>query len=288
LQVGVAYPQIELHGSAADLRTFADAVADAGLDHLLMYDHVLGAKHADRVPPLVGSYTERDPFHEPLTALSYVAARQERLGLATGVLVLPQRQTALVAKQAAELANLSGGRFRLGVGTGWNYVEYAALGQDFAGRGARLDEQVRLLRLLWSEPVVDFDGEFHTIERAGLNPLPAKPPPVWFGGYSAPAWRRGARLGDGYIFAGKVRGHADAAQQWAQVQDLVVAAGRDLASYGADVLVKSRDAAAAADEIRQWAALGGTHATIVTMGNGFQTVGQHIDLINAIAQQLNT
>ena len=163
MQIGVVYPQIELGGNPEAVRRIGRAVEELGFDHLLAYDHVLGAVHAERQPPLSGPYTEADPFHDPLVMFAYLAGLTERLGFVTGVLILPQRQTALVARQAADVDLLSGGRLRLGVGIGWNHVEYVALGQDFATRGAREEEQIGLLRRLWSEPVVDFDGRFDHI-----------------------------------------------------------------------------------------------------------------------------
>jgi probable F420-dependent oxidoreductase len=279
LRLGAAYPTTELSGDVSALRDFARAIEDAELRHLTLYDHVLSVVHEDRSPPLRGSYTERHPFHEPLTALTYIAARQERLELATGVLILPQRQTAIVAKQATELMNLSGGRLRLGVGTGWNHVEYGGLGQDFASRGQRLDEQLELLRLLWAQPVVDFEGRFDRIDRAGINPLPVAPPPIWVGGFSPPAWRRAARWGDGHIFVGGARDSPSAPEQWNSVQELVQAEGRDLEQFGADLYVRMGDPAAAADEILDWESRGGTHATIITMDRGFTSIGEHIDFV---------
>src|SRR5262249_52891598 len=157
----------------------------------------LGAVHEDRIPPLWGPYDENDPFHDPFVLFAYLAGRTERLAFVTGVLVLPQRQTALVAKQAADLALLSGDRFRLGVGVGWNPVEYTGLGQDFATRGLRLDEQIGLLRRLWGEPVVSFEGRFDAIDRAGTVPRPRRLIPIWLGGWVEAALRRAARLGDG-------------------------------------------------------------------------------------------
>src|SRR5271154_5397908 len=135
MDIGVAYPQIELHGDPIAVGQFGRAVEDLGFDHLLAYDHVLGAVHADRTPKLLGPYTERDPFHDPFVMFAYLAGITERIGFATGILVLPQRQTALVARQAADVDLLSAGRLRLGVGIGWNDVEYQALGQDFTTRG---------------------------------------------------------------------------------------------------------------------------------------------------------
>jgi alkanesulfonate monooxygenase SsuD/methylene tetrahydromethanopterin reductase-like flavin-dependent oxidoreductase (luciferase family) len=157
MQIGVVYPQIELGGDPAAVRRIGRATEELGFDHLLAYDHVLGAMHEDRIRPLVGPYTERDPFHDPLVMFGHVAAVTERIGFVTGILVLPQRQTALVARQAADVDLLSGGRLRLGVGIGWNH-EYEALGENFGTRGAREEEQISLLRRLWTEPVVDLVG----------------------------------------------------------------------------------------------------------------------------------
>ena len=147
MQIGVVYPQIELRGDPTAVRRIGRAVEDLGFDHLLAYDHVLGAVHADRTPELTGPYTEHDPFHDPFVMFAYLAGITERLRFATGILILPQRQTALVARQAADVDLMSGGRLRLGVGVGWNHVEYQALGQDFHTRGARQEEQIQLLQL---------------------------------------------------------------------------------------------------------------------------------------------
>ena len=158
-------------------REFAQAAEALGFSHLIAYDHVLGAEHDRRDPPLSGPYTEADPFHEVMTLYAWWAAVTQQIELVAGVLVLPQRQTALVAKQAVEIDLLSGGRLRLGLGTGWNYVEYESLGVDFRDRGKRLEEQVMVLRRLWTEPVVDVTGRFHRIDRAGLRPLPVPADP---------------------------------------------------------------------------------------------------------------
>src|SRR4051812_16987572 len=144
MEIGVVYPQTELRGDPGAVRRIGRAVEDLGFDHLEAYDHVLGAVHADRTPRLTGPYTEHDPFHDPFVMFAYLAGITERFGFATGVLVLPQRQTALVARQAADVDLLSAGRLRLGVGVGWNHVEYQALGQDFRTRGTREEEQIEL------------------------------------------------------------------------------------------------------------------------------------------------
>src|SRR5277367_3137297 len=202
MQIGAVYPQIELRGDPSAVRRLGLAVEELGFDHLLAYDHVLGAVHADRTPELTGPYTEQDPFHDPFVMFAYLAAITERIRFATGILVLPQRQTALVARQATDLDLLSGGRLRLGVGVGWNYVEYEALGQDFHTRGARQEEQIELLRRLFEDPVVDFSGRFDRVDRASLLPKPERSIPIWLGGSSEAAFDRAARLADGFIFIG--------------------------------------------------------------------------------------
>src|SRR5580700_2547721 len=178
MQIGAVYPQIELGGDPSAVRRLGLAVEQLGFDYLLAYDHVLGAVHADRTPPLTGPYTEHDPFHDPFVMFAYLAGITERIGFATGILILPQRQTALVARQATDVDLLSGGRLRLGVGVGWNHVEYEALGQDFHTRGARQEEQIQLLRQLFSEPVVEFSGRFDRVDRASLTPKPRTSIPI--------------------------------------------------------------------------------------------------------------
>src|SRR4051812_41487743 len=202
MEIGVVYPQIELGGDPIAVRRIGEAVEDLGFDYLLAYDHVLGAVHADRTPQLSIPFTEHDPFHDPFVMFGYLAGITERIGFATGVLVLPQRQTALVARQAADVDLLSGGRLRLGVGVGSDPVEYEALGQDFRTRGAREEEQIELLRRLFNEPVVDFSGRFDRVDRAALVPKPTAPVPIWLGGSSEVAYKRAARLADGFIFIG--------------------------------------------------------------------------------------
>ena len=191
MHIGAVYPQIELRGDPAAVRAIGTGVEELGYDHLVVYDHVLGATH-DHEPKLWGPYTKKDPFHDPFVMLGYLAAVTSRIGLMTGVLILPQRQTVLVARQAADLDLLSGERLRLGVGTGWNYVEYDALGQDFSTRGKRIDEQIPYLRRLWSEPLVSFEGQFDRVDRGHVHPQPTRQIPIWVGGFSEPAFRRRA------------------------------------------------------------------------------------------------
>src|ERR1700722_8012266 len=178
MKIGVIYPQTELKGDPGAVRRIGLAAEELGYHHLLTYDHVLGATH-DRMPKLTGPYTEKDPFHDPFVMFAYLAGITKRLELVPGILILPQRQTVLVARQAADLDLLSGERLRLGVGIGWDYVEYDSLGQDFRRRGKRVGEQISLLRRLWSEPLVKFEGAFDRVDRGTLNPRPRRPIPIW-------------------------------------------------------------------------------------------------------------
>lgn len=175
MRLGAIFPQTEIGNDPADIRAYAEAVEAMGYQHILAYDHVLGAGTVSR-PDWTGPYTSETPFHEIFVLFGYLAAVTRRVELVTGVLILPQRQTALAAKQAAAVDVLSGGRLRLGVGVGWNDVEYQALNEDFGNRGARIEEQVALLRALWSETAISFSGRWHTMEDAGINPLPAQRP----------------------------------------------------------------------------------------------------------------
>jgi probable F420-dependent oxidoreductase len=272
MKLGAVFPTCEIGDDPGAIRAWAERAEELGYERIITYDHVLGAVHADREPALTGPYTERDPFHEPFVLYGYLAALTTRIELMTGVLILPQRQTALVAKQAAELAVLSGGRFVLGVGTGWNWVEYEALNEDFASRGARMDEQVELLRALWSEPVIDFDGEHHQVDRAGMLPLPPAPIPVWFGGFSPPAIRRAARLGDGFLF-----GHWSTPMQGLcrMLHAELEKAGRANVDFGVDAIIHTSegpDQCRAAAEA--WKELGATSFSMRSMDTGVALTGE--------------
>jgi probable F420-dependent oxidoreductase len=267
VKLGVVFPTCDIGDDPVAIRDYAQAAEELGYDHLLVYDHVLGAVHAGREPPLQGPYGERDAFHEPFVLFGYLAAATRRIGLATGVLVLPQRQTALVAKQAAEIDLLSGGRLRLGVGVGWNPVEYQALGQAWEGRGRRLGEQVALLRRLWSEPVLDFVGEFHRVDRAGLLPRPRRAIPIWFGGMTPVAVRRAARLGDGFVFGSASRPmqalcerlHAEAR-----------AAGREQPLGVETILPYGAGPERWHERVETWRRLGVTHVSLRAMDRGVE------------------
>jgi probable F420-dependent oxidoreductase len=277
MQIGAVYPQIELGGDPEALDRIGRAVEDMGYDHLVMFDHVVGAVHADRNPPLWGHYTNQDPFHDPLVAFGYLAGVTKRIELVTGVLILPQRQTVLVAKQATDVDLLSGGRLRLGVGAGWNYVEYDALGQNFETRGQKLSEQIVYLRRLWSEAPLTFTGKFDRIERANIIPRPKRQIPIYCGGLSGPAYQRAAKLADGFIFAGAL----GALTEWERVRQLLKENGRPVTGFGAHCLIQNNGRGTplqeTVDAIRRWQDAGGTHASVVTMRLNFTTMEQHID-----------
>lgn len=293
MKLGVVFPQTEIGTDPAAIKDFAQSTEELGYDHLLVYDHVLGA--VPRGGDWMG-YDYEDMFHEIFTLLAYLAAVTKRIELTTGILILPQRQTALVAKQAAEVDVLSGGRLRLGVGLGWNYVEYEALGEDFHTRGARLEEQVQVLRALWTREVVTFHGRWHHIEQAGIKPLPVqRPVPIWMGGESDAVIRRIARMADGWILGGTLRTPTSRhphvpggyAAMVAQVREHLRATGRDPAAVG----LERRIAYSAGPEkwigaAGEWKALGGTHFSISTMQSDLTTPAAHIDAIRRAREVL--
>lgn len=283
MKFGVVFPTTEIGSAPGAIRDFAIGVESLGFDHLIAYDHILGAPHGGRERPLVGPYDHSDEFHEVFVLFGHLAAVTERLGLVAGVLVAPQRQTALIAKQAAEVQILSEGRLRLGLGTGWNWVEYDALGSDFARRGAMLDEQVELLRLLWSTDVISYDGEFDHIDRAGLRPLPSTEIPVWFGGYGPAALRRSAESGGGHIF-GHLR--PDIIESARRIRRLAKSAGRGIDDVGLEAITDTAtDPERWAVTAGEWAEAGGTHLSVRTMktmgvpASGCQSVGDHLDAV---------
>jgi probable F420-dependent oxidoreductase len=278
MKLGVAYPTTEVAGDPVAIRKFINAAEALGYQHMMAYDHVIKTPHEGREPKLTGPYTEKHSFHDPFVLFGFAAAVTDKLEFVTGVLCLPQRQTALVAQQAADVDLLSRERLRLGVGIGWNYVEFEALGQDFSTRGKRADEQIELLRRLWGEPVVSFDGRFDRIDRGGINPRPRRRIPLWIGGHTEPGYVRGARLGDGFIFAAKGTGAVEA---WGRVKHHLNVFGRDEASYGRELLTLfARNPREAIDHLRMFRDAGGTHGCIHSMDKGLgNNIDAHIDYI---------
>jgi probable F420-dependent oxidoreductase len=267
LDLGAVFPTTQIGTDPAVIRDFAQTAEELGYRRLLVYDHVLGAVHADRDRPLLGPYTEEHPFHEPLVLLGFLAACTTTIELEVAVLNLPQRQTALVAKQAAEVDVLSAGRLVLAVGTGWNYVEYESLGVPFERRGRRLDEQIDVLRRLWREPVVDYRGEFHRIDRAGLAPQPIRGDiPLWFGGGAETSMRRAARTGDGFVF-GSASPHTH--QRAARLRELLADHSRDPDGFAMETMIDySLGPDAWAEQVLAWEGSGGTILSIRTMSTG--------------------
>jgi probable F420-dependent oxidoreductase len=269
LQFGATLPLVDTGGDAETVRRFAQAAEGLGYHHLAAPDHVLGVNAASRPDWDPGRNTSKDLFHDPFVMFGYLAGCTDRIGFSTQVLILPQRQTALVAKQAASLDVLSNGRLRLGIGVGWNPVEYTGLNENFSNRGRRSAEQVAVMRALWAEPHVSFEGKWHHIEDAGINPLPPGGTiPVWFGGHQDVTLRRIAKWGDGWIMNAHPLGEtADA--EFAKLRRYTEAAGRDPDSIGIEVWVSTAEGgpddwkrAAAA-----WAEAGVTHVTLNTVFN---------------------
>ncbi len=285
MRIGVVFPQTEIGDDPIVIRDYVQAAEGVGYHHLLAFDHVVGAGLANR-PGWRRPYDVSHAFHEPLVLFGYAAGLTERIELVAGVLVLPQRQTVLVAKQAAELDVLSGGRLRLGVGVGWNEVEYVALGQDFHNRGRRIQEQVALMRALWTEPVVDFTGSWHRVPEAGIRPLPVQRPiPVWMGGHADAVLRRVAAMADGWF--PQTAPDSEARRTLDRLRDYAVAAGRDPAAIGIEARADIRHGEPSTWPrfVAGWRELGATHMGINTMGLGLQG-REHIEAIERLHREL--
>jgi len=281
---GVVYPQTEFPTDPAAIKDFAQTVEALGFSHVVAYDHVLGA-NPERPGGWKGPYTHQSSFLEPFVLFSFMAAHTARLGFLTGILILPQRQTALVAKQAATLDVLSGGRLRLGVGLGWNEVEYIGLGQDFHNRGRRIEEQVDVLRRLWTEPLVTYQGRWHRIEDAGLNPMPRQRPiPIWFGGGEDRALQRAARIGDGWL--PQARTADEARSSLDKLDGFLAQAGRSRSDFGleARLVYGDGDLQLLAAQARGWAEAGARWVGLNTMRAGLATADAHLKAIRRFAE----
>jgi len=284
MKIGVVFPQTEFSSDPSLIRDYAQMAEGLGFAHVLAYDHILGA-NPQRPGGWQGPYTYRDPFYEPFVLYSFMAAVTERIEFVTGILILPQRETAVVAKQAATLDVLSGGRLRFGVGIGWNAVEYTALNQDFHTRGKRIEEQVELLRRLWTEPLVTFNGRWHTIPDAGLNPLPVQQPiPIWFGGHADAVLRRSAKMGDGWMPT--YRTASEAAPALAKLCEYLAANQRSTADFGIEARIHTRhgNLDLLTSRMRAWSEAGVTHISLNTMGAGFTSPEQHLQAVREFAE----
>jgi probable F420-dependent oxidoreductase len=280
MKFGLSFPQKDIGGDPMVIRDFVQAAEELGFARLTFVDHVLGAPTTgDDDPAWAESYTVASSFHEPMTLLAYIAGITGKIGLVTANIILPQRQTILVAKQAAEIDLLSGGRLTLGVGLGWNEVEFQALGMDFTNRGRRVEEQIELLRRLWTEDTVKFDGQWHRVDEAGINPRPVQQPiPIWFGAVADAAIRRAGRLGDGLLVFPLLKDSDEAKPKIDLFLETAAAAGRDTAALGVDATIYAgKDGAeewGKASEI--WRSIGATSITFRTSDSGFATIDDHL------------
>ena len=275
MKLGVVFPQTEIGDDPDRVARFATTAESLGYDHIMAYDHVLGASTQNR-PDWQGPYTDKSMFHEVFVLFGYLAGLTEFLELVTAVVILPQRQTVLVAKQAASLDVLCKGRFRLGIGTGWNPVEYEALDQNFGNRGRRSEEQIDLLRKLFAEDVISYDGKWHKISEAGLNPLPVgKHIPIWLGGMAPQVMDRVARIADGWFpfFNPELENQLSGIREKAQQH------GRDPGDIGIEVMIGLGDAdSKQLDQLKRLQDLGVSHSAVVTMNIGLSPEA-HIEAI---------
>ena len=277
MNIGVVFPQVEIGQDPAVIRDYAQAVEAMGYTHILAFDHVLGA-NPERPGGWKGPYTYRHVFHEPFVLFGFLAAVTQRVELVTGIVILPQRQTALVAKQAAAVDVLSRGRLRLGVGVGWNPVEFEALGENFKNRGKRVEEQIVVMRALWTKELVTFEGQWHRVTDAGINPLPHRRPiPIWMGGESEVVLHRAARMADGWM--PHFRPSADAQSIVDRLHGDIKAAGRDPSRFGIEgrMTLSQVPPEQRVKELAAWRAMHGiTHLCVHTVGLGLTSSGDHV------------
>jgi probable F420-dependent oxidoreductase len=279
MKIGVVFPQTEIGRDPAAIRDYAQAVEAMGYTHILAFDSVVGA-NPNRPGGWTSQYTHEHAFHEPFVLFGFCAGVTRRVELVTGIVILPQRQTTLVAKQAAQVDVLSGGRLRLGIGVGWNAVEFEALGENFGNRGNRVEEQIEVMRLLWTKELVTYEGRWHRVPDAGINPPPVQRPiPIWMGGDSEVVIRRAARLADGWITLPSFRPGPAGQEIVDRLHGLVRQAGRDPAAFG----IEARMALAQtppderAKQIAAWRAMRGiTHLCVNTMGLGLSGSDDHM------------
>jgi len=286
MNIGVVFPQVEIGHDPSAIRDYAQAVEDMGYTHILAFDHVLGA-NPERPGGWKGTYTYRHAFHEPLVLFGFLAGVTSRIGLVTGILILPQRQTALVAKQAAAVDVLSAGRLRLGVGVGWNAVEFEALNENFKNRGKRIEEQIEVMRALWKKELVTFNGQWHHLPDAGINPLPPQRPiPIWMGGESPIVLERAARMADGWMphFRPGPEAQAVVDKLHRSIRD----ARRDPEAFGIEgrLTVAQVPEAQWATELTEWRAMRGiTHLSVHTVGVGLKTPTDHVKMLERFAKE---
>lgn len=305
MRIGAVFPHTEFGADRVAIRDFTQAAEELGYDHILIFDHVIGAGKSTR-PDWEGPYSEDDTFHEPLVLMGFMAGCTEKIELATGILILPQRQTALVAKQVAEIDILLGpDRLRLGVGIGWNDVEFEVLGENFKNRGKRVEEQVAVLREMFKAQAITFQGDWHTINDAGIKPLPvSKSIPIWVGAFSEVAIKRAARMADGwYPLGSPVDGVGQANMDL--MRAALEAEGRDPANFGTEgfVLLGDGDMALGsrqgkvcttrspddwARDMEAWTKMGATHVSVNTMNAGLKSERDHINALRTFKEAVGT
>jgi len=285
MDFGISFPQTQIGNDPAVIRNFVTTAEDLGFERLTLVDHILGAKDA-RDAPWAVHYTIEYGFHEPMTLFAWIAGFTEKIQLVTANVVLPQRQTELVAKQAAEIDILTGGRMVLGIGVGWSASEFEALGMNFANRGDRIEEQVALLRRLWTEELVDFNGEWHAMSDMGMNPLPIQRPiPIWFGAMADVAIRRAARIGDGWLMSPRTKPDDVMRAKIELFHETAQASGRDPADLGIDATVFAEDLGPNEwlSEVEAWREMGATSVTFRTSESGFAHIDQHLEAMRKLA-----
>ena len=275
MRKGIVLPHHEIGTDPGAIRAFATGAEELGAAHIMVYDHVVGTDR-NRPGGFEGPYDKDVQFHEPFTFFSYLAAITSKIEFVSGIVILPQRQTALVAKQAAELAILSDYRFTMGIGTGWNAIEYEVLKEDFGNRGKRQEEQVELLRRFWAEECFSFEGKYHEFTLAGINPRPEKPIPIWFGGGAPALLDRCARLGDGWMPVTGPGGRSKASL--AQIRAVREEAGLDMDNFGvhAQVQASGGNVENWQENYQQWQEIGATDLSIATHNAGFTSVDEHL------------
>ena len=287
MKLGAIFPQTEIGADPVAVRDYTQAAEELGYEHLLVFDHVLGADPTF-YEGWSGSYDLKDMFHEAFVVLGYMAAITRRIELVTSVIILGQRQTVLVAKQAAEVDVLSGGRLRLGVGTGWNPVEYEALGENFHNRGRRSEEQITLMRALWTQEVVSFEGRWDKVTHAGLNPLPVQRPiPIWLGGSAEAVVRRVGRMADGWF--PQFQPGDRARETLDRMHGYAREAGRDPSAIGIEGRIVAANATPDdwANLAKGWKDLGASHLQVDTMRGGLRSPQEHIDTIRRFKEAVS-
>jgi|TARA_B100001750_G_C15522470_1_gene613322 probable F420-dependent oxidoreductase len=288
-KIGAVFPQTEIGNDPDGINQYVNAVESMGYDHILIYDHVLGASTTNR-PNWKGAYRLEDSFHEVMVLFGYISAITTKIELATGILVLPQRDTALVAKQAAELDILSNGRLRLGVGIGWNDVEFEALNSEFTNRGARIEEQVSLLRELWTNELVTFQGKWHDLDDVGINPLPPQSPiPIWFGGAANAVMQRIGKMGDGWIYPGySPIPDIQSKTMLDSIKNSANQANRSISQIGIEKILSESEKPKEgwSDAGSLWMEYGATHLSINTMGANLTSINGHLDALESFINEI--